>query len=125
MNREELDILANKVIGVAIDIHKSLGPGFTEKIYAKAVVHDLQENGIQCETEKSIQIRYKNLLLGQQRIDLIAEDELIIEFKNVPKIQGVHLKQMLSYLKVANKRLGLILNFNNSQLEIKRVANNF
>ncbi len=125
MNKEEIDELANKVIGIAINIHKALGPGFAERIYAKALVNDLRENKIQSDTEKSVQIKYKNLSLGTQRIDLVADDELVIELKNVPKIQRVHLKQLLSYLKALNKRLGLILNFGNSQLEIKRVANNF
>lgn len=125
MDREQLDNLAKKIIGIAIEIHKNLGSGFAEKIYVKALIHDLKEKDIQHSTERIFPVRYKDLLLGNQRIDLLIENELIIEIKVVPKIQRIHLAQLLSYLKISNKKLGLVLNFGTPQLEIKRVVYNF
>lgn len=125
MERKELDKLANKIIGKAIEIHKTLGPGFVEKIYSKALSYELSKNNIKFIKEKNIRVRYKELLLGNQRVDFLIEDVLILELKAVSSIGGIHLAQMLSYLKTTDKRLGLILNFARETLEIKRVANKF
>ena len=125
MNRNELDKLANRIIGIAIEIHKILGPGFAEKIYEKALVCELDKNGIRYSKEKVIKVKYKDLLLGDQRIDFLIEDELILELKSASMIAEVYKAQILSYLKAANKRLGLILHFGRERLEIKRVVNKF
>lgn len=125
MNRDELDKLANRIIGIAIEIHKILGPGFVEKIYEKALAYELDKNKIKYDQEKVIKVKYKDLLLGDQRIDFLIEDELILELKSASVITEVYKAQILSYLKAANKRLGLILNFGREQLEIKRVVNKF
>ncbi len=125
MNKEELDKLANKVIGIAIEIHKLLGPGFKEKVYSKALTYEMNQKKIKYETEKLIRIKYKNILLGNQKIDFLLEDDLLLEIKALPEIQPIHINQMLSYLKTSDKKLGLILNFGESKLGIKRVVNNF
>lgn len=125
MERKEIDSLVNKVIGIAIEIHKSLGPGFIESIYAKALAYELKEADISSNREKIITVRYKNLILGQHRLDFLVEDELILEIKAIYEITKFQLAQVLSYLKAADKRLAIILNFARGRLEIKRVANNF
>lgn len=125
MDRDRLDRLAKKIIGIAIEIHKILGPGFVEKIYTKALAYELSKNNIKFVKEKTIRVKYKNLLLGDQRVDFLIEDVLILELKAVSAIGDIHLAQMLSYLKTADKRLGLILNFAKGTLEIKRAANKF
>ena len=117
--------MANKVIGIAIGIHKIIGPGFIESIYAKALAYELKEAEINFNQEKVITVKYKDLLLGRHRLDFLVEDELILEIKAIYEITKFHLAQALSYLKAADKRLALILNFARGRLEIKRVANNF
>ena len=123
MTTEQLNKLSNKIIGIAIDIHKELGPGFVEKIYQRAMYLELKNSSINFEREKKVDIRFKKALLGYQALDFIIERELIIEIKAVSEINKIHMAQMLSYLKATSKKLGLILNFANDKLEIKRMAN--
>ena len=118
----QINELSNKIIGYAIRVHKSLGPGFIEKIYAKALAYELKKNGIKFNQEKSIKVRYEGLLLGEHRLDFLIEDEIILEIKAVYEINNFHMAQVLSYLKATNKKLGLILNFSRSRLEIKRAV---
>ena len=123
MDTEELNILSNKVIGIAINVHRILGPGFIEKIYQQALAKELGFSKIDFEQEKVIRINYKNELIGEQRIDFLIENELILEIKSTEKIGNIHISQLLSYLKTLDKKLDLILNFAQMQLGIKRVVN--
>ena len=122
---DELNDLSNRIIGIAIDIHKKLGPGFQEKIYEEALLKEFQKSGIGFEKQKVVRVEYDGMNLGNQRIDLLVDGEVIVEIKACTKIIPLHRDQVISYLKTANKRLGLILNFGRSKLEIKRVVNNF
>jgi len=122
---EELNDLSNRIIGIAIDIHKKLGPGFQEKIYEEALLTEFKKSGIGYEKQKVIRVDYDGQGLGNQRIDLLADDEIILEIKACTKIIPIYRDQVISYLKTANKKLGLILNFGRSKLEIKRVVHNF
>ena len=122
---EELNDLSNRIIGIAIDIHKKLGPGFQEKIYEEALLTEFKKSGIGYEKQKVIRVDYDGQGLGNQRIDLLADDEVILEIKACTKIIPIYRDQVISYLKTANKKLGLILNFGRSKLEIKRVVHNF
>ena len=124
MDRDKLNALSKRVIGIAIEVHKELKAGFNEKIYQNALAEELSAKDIKFEKEKPIAAYYKNKNVGEQRIDFIIEDELIIEIKSTDSISGIHIAQILSYLKTLNKRLGLILNFAQPKLGIKRVANN-
>ena len=123
--RDEINNLSNKLIGIAIEIHKQLGPGFTEKIYEKALEYELKENKVKFENQKVINVKYKDKLLGEQRIDFNVEDKIILELKAVSEINEIHMAQILSYLKSTDIRLGLILNFAKTKLEIKRIVNKF
>jgi GxxExxY protein len=122
---EELNDLSNRIIGIAIDIHKKLGPGFQEKIYEEALLTEFKKATIGFERQKVVRVDYEGQGLGNQRIDLILDGEVILEIKACTKIIQIHRDQVISYLKTADKKLGLILNFGRSKLEIKRVVHNF
>ncbi len=122
---EELNDLSNRIIGIAIDIHKKLGPGFQEKIYEEALLKEFERSGIGYEKQKVVRVDYNGLTLGNQRIDLLVNCAIILEIKACTKIIPLYRDQLISYLKTANKKLGLILNFGNRRLEIKRVVHDF
>lgn len=115
--------LANKIIGVSIKIHKEVGAGFVEKIYQRILYLELQKLGVNFKREVKIPIKWNKIIAGYQVVDFIVGDELLIEIKAVSKIETVHIAQMVSYLKAANLRLGLILNSGTAIPEIKRVIN--
>jgi len=123
--RDKLDDLSHRIIGVAIDVHKKLGPGFQEKIYEEALLKEFQKSGIGYEKQKVVRVDYNGVNLGNQRIDLLVDGEIIVEIKACNKIIPLFRDQVISYLKTTDKRLGLILNFGRSKLEIKRVVNKF
>jgi GxxExxY protein len=125
LKREEFNKLTGTIIGIAIEVHKELGPGFDEKIYSNALKEEFNRNRISYDKEKVIEVKYKGTKIGKKRIDFLVDNNIILELKAIDVIGDVHLAQMLSYLKAMDKRLGLILNFAQAKLEIKRVANNF
>jgi len=114
--------LTDRIIGLAIKIHKTLGPGFAERFYEKALTYELSKNKIKYTEQKNISVKYDNIQLGIHRVDLIVEEAVIVELKVVSEINEVNVAQMVSYLRVSNKKIGLILNFAKNKLEIKRVA---
>ena len=114
--------LTKEIIGSAIAVHKALGPGFTERIYSKALQLELQKHKLLFELEQTVRVRYDGHLLGTHRLDLVVNDTVVVELKAVYEINNFHIAQMLSYLKASGKRLGLILNFARGTLEIKRVS---
>jgi len=120
-----LNQLSHAIIGIAIDIHKKLGPGFQEKIYEEALLKEFQKSGIEYQRQKIVRVNYDGANLGNQRIDLLVDGEIILEIKACRKIIPIFRDQVISYLKTADKKLGLILNFGRRRLEIKRVVNNF
>jgi len=123
--RDKLNDLSHHIIGVAINIHKKLGPGFQEKIYEEALLTEFQKSGIGYEKQKVVRVDYDGITLGNQRIDLLIEGEVILEIKACREIIPIHRNQLISYLKTTNKKLGLILNFGRKKLEIKRVVHDF
>ena len=112
----------DKIISLAINVHKKLGPGFIERIYEKALEHELEENKINFVRQKQIKVKYDNVLLGNQKLDFLINNEIIVELKAVSEISEIHLAQMISYLKAASIKVGLILNFAKNRLNIKRVV---
>lgn len=115
--------LTDKVIELAIRVHKKLGPGFVERIYEKALSYELNKIDINHERQKLIRVVYNEILLGDQRVDMVIEDKIIVELKAVSELNNIHQAQMISYLKAADKKVGLILNFAGQKLEIKRIMN--
>jgi GxxExxY protein len=115
--------LARKVIGAAIEVHRILGPGFLESIYRRALAHELQLQGLLAEHEQPLRVPYKDIELDGQRLDLWVNRRIIVESKCVEEIAPIHLAQLISYLKTAKLRLGLVINFKVQRLKdgIKRV----
>lgn len=110
---------------MAIEIHKELGPGLVEKIYQRILYLELRRRGFNIEREKKISVVWKKCLIGYQVMDFLVNKELILEIKAKEKVSPIDGAQVLSYLKIAKKRLGLVLNFGAQTLEIKRVVNGF
>jgi GxxExxY protein len=125
----DLNELSSKVIGAAIDVHKQLGPGLLESVYQKCMEIELKERGLQVKTEVPLHVVYKGHEISDDafRIDLLIEDALVVELKSVEEIKPVHKKQLLTYLRLTTKQLGLLINFNESLLRegIIRIANEF
>ncbi len=115
MNWEPIDEsdegLAHRVIGAAIEVHRHLGPGFLESIYEQAMEHELRTSGLSVERERSILVRYKDIEISGQRLDLLVGGRIIVELKAVESILPIHEAQLISYLKATRLRLGLLINF--------------
>lgn len=123
MNENEL---SNKIIGCAIDVHKQLGPGLLESAYQECLRYELELIGLRVKKEIPMPIVYKDVKLDHgYRMDLLVEDKVVIEIKTVELLNDVHTSQVLTYLKLGNYKLGLLLNFYVSILKngIKRVIN--
>jgi len=125
MNNTENQI-ANKVIGCAIEVHKALGPGLLESAYQECLYYKLQQEGLVVEKEKLMPLIFEDVKLEcGYRIDLLIESKVVIELKSVESITDVHLAQTLTYMKLGNYKLGLLINFNVVLLKhgIKRIIN--
>ena len=124
MNENEL---ATIVIGHAINVHRNLGPGLLESAYEECLNYELVKNNLSVKKQKAMPVVYEEVKLDcGYRVDLIVENKLIIEIKSVDALNDVHLAQILTYLKLADWKLGLLINFNVSILKngIRRVVNN-
>ena len=118
--------LSKKVLGCAIEVHKLLGPGLLESAYQECLYYELVKSGLKVKKEKPMPIVYKEVKLDHgYRIDLLVEDKLVIEIKTVDAFTDVHTAQILTYLRLGNYKLGLLLNFHVTTLKhgIKRVIN--
>ena len=118
---EELDDLIYRVIGCMIAVHKELGPGFLESVYHRALEIELAHRKIGFESEQEINLQYRGKSLGIHRLDLLIEDQLIVELKTVDELHKKHYAQVRSYLKAADKPVGLLINFSDYQLDPRRV----
>ena len=116
----EDDPLSSKVIGLAIEIHKEIGPGYFESIYHRAMEIDLAEAGISFVTEASLPMKYKDHILGTFVADMIVDKRLLLEFKALENLPLVSEIQVVQYLKASHLDIGLILNFGTATLQIKR-----
>jgi GxxExxY protein len=117
--------LSREIVDAALEVHKELGPGLLESIYQQSLAHELQLRSLRCEVETPIEANYKGLNLeSAYRLDLLVEDKVIIEVKAVETILPVHKAQLLSYLKLSNLKLGLLINFHVPLMKygIKRVV---
>ena len=122
------DPLSYKVIGCAMEVYNVLGPGLLEGVYEKALLHELQLKGLSVVSQMPVEMNYKGVNLGEGlRLDLLVEDSIVIELKSVEELKPVHYKQLLTYLKLMDKRVGLLINFNVYDFRegIKRVVNEF
>jgi GxxExxY protein len=118
--------ISNKVIGVAIEVHRALGPGLLESAYKECLFYKLSQAGFAVEKEKPMPLVFENVRLEcGYRLDLLVNGKLVIETKSVECLNDVHLAQTLTYMKLGNFKLGLLINFNVLKLKdgLKRVVN--
>lgn len=109
----EFDALSKRVIGLAIDVHRELGPGLLESTYEACLAHELNSAGIPCVTQIPLPVLYKELKLDcGYRVDLLVDDALIIELKSSRALEPIHEAQLLTYLRLAGLNTGLLINFN-------------
>jgi GxxExxY protein len=112
-NKEQKDPRTSPIIGAAIEVHRHLGPGLLESAYEECLCHELHLRGLVFERQVALPVSYKGLQLDcGYRIDMVVEQEVVIELKAVDKILPVHEAQLLTYLKISGKRVGLLINFN-------------
>jgi GxxExxY protein len=119
--------LSRIVFDCALKVHQSLGPGLLESAYEECLYYELRETGLNVEKQKPLPLIYEEVKLDVgYRIDIIVENKLIIEIKSVEALNDVHFAQLLTYLKLTNCKLGLLINFNVSLIKngVKRVVNN-
>lgn len=119
--------ISNIVIGLAIEIHKKLGPGLLENVYKECLFYKIKQRGLLVEKEKSLPLVFEEVKLDcGYRVDLLVENKFLIEIKSVESLTVNHLAQTLTYLKLGNFKLGLLINFSESLLKngIRRVVNN-
>jgi GxxExxY protein len=118
--------LSGQIIGGAIEVHRILGPGLLESIYQEALALELTGPGLQVRQHTEVPVRYKERVLGAPlRLDMLVNDLIIVEIKSVEHLLAVHEAQLLSYLKLSDKSLGLLINFNTRILSrsVRRIAN--
>jgi GxxExxY protein len=118
------DVLTQKIIGAAIEVHRTLGPGLLESIYEEALCHEFDLRGIRYMRQVEIDVIYKNKTIKGQRIDIPVENEVVVEIKSLSKLPDVSTAQILSYLKATDLNRGLLINFGAKMLRegVKRIS---
>ncbi len=122
---KDLDAIATKVVDAAFQVHKALGPGLLESVYQTCLCHELKKRGLEVRAKVDLPIKYDGLDLDAGlQLDIIVEGSVIVELKAVEELHPVHEAQLLSYLKLTGKRLGLLMNFNVPLIKdgIKRIV---
>jgi GxxExxY protein len=114
--------LSQRIIGCSIQVHRSLGPGFLEKIYEEALAIEMNKAGLGFERQKIVQIHYAGIRVGEHRLDYLIESKVVLELKAAREIEDIHLATARSYLKALAVPLALVVNFAKPVLEIRRVV---
>jgi GxxExxY protein len=124
----DAEALASAVIGAAIRVHRVLGPGLLESAYEACLVHEITNLEIPTRRQVALPIRYDSVTLDVgYRLDVLVDDQLIVEVKSVDRLDRVHMAQMLTYLRLSGRRVGLLINFNTALLKngLRRVVNQY
>jgi len=116
-------LLTSKIIGCAITVHKSLGNGFQEVIYQRALQIEMSLNGISFHREFEMPIFYREEQIGTRRVDFLVEELISVELKAITKLEDVHFAQAINYLEAYNLEIGLLINFGETSLNFKRLTN--
>jgi GxxExxY protein len=127
-NSKRLDLITEKIIGCAIEVHRGIGPGLLESAYEECLCYELSQQGLRFERQVPLPVIYKGIKLDcGYKLDIIIEVSVIVEIKAVDRLTAIHEAQLLSYLRMLDKRVGLLLNFHSAVLKngIKRMVNNF
>ena len=117
--------LSTVIVGAAIEVHRVLGPGLLESAYQAALARELALRGLEFKREVSLPVAYKGVQLDcGYRLDFVVEEKVVVELKAVEKIEPIHMAQLMTYLRLSGKKLGLLLNFNAPQMKegIRRVV---
>ncbi len=118
--------LTYQIRGAIYDVYKALGPGLLESVYEEALCFELEQRGLKIERQKPVPVTYKgNTLKTELRLDILVEDKVVIELKSVEEIKKVFTKQLLTYLRLTNKKIGILVNFNTVNIftSITRIVN--
>jgi GxxExxY protein len=113
--------LTYEIIGVAMEVHSELGPGYNEEIYQKALEIELRNRKVQFEPQKSTEIKFKGEMVGLKFLDLLVDNKVVVEIKALSHLDSIHEAQLISYLKATKCEVGLLINFGAKKLEYKRI----
>lgn len=124
MQKYDDDPLTQKIIGCAIEVHRQLGAGLLESLYEEALAVEFELQGLKFQRQVELPVNYKGKLIGQYRLDLLVEDAVVVEIKSVERHNPIFEAQLLTYMKLTNKKVGLLINFNSKLLKdgVKRFA---
>ena len=125
IKENEASKITEKIIGCAYTVSNALGSGFLEKVYENAMCIELSKTKLSVEKQKPLKVIYDGHIVGEYFADLFVENEIIVELKAVKKFDNAHQAQLMNYLNACNKRYGLLLNFGNPKVEIKRMVNGY
>ena len=126
--KDRLDQITRRIIGAAIEVHQVLGPGLLESAYQTCLAFELRQRGVKVEEQRPLPIVYKDVHLDcGYRMDLLVENEIVVEIKALEQFAPIHEAQLLSYLRLSGKRVGLLINFHVRVLKdgLKRIVNEF
>jgi GxxExxY protein len=126
--KDKLDQITRRIIGAAIEVHKTVGPGLLESAYGACLAFELRQLGLKVEEQRPLPVVYKEINLDcGYRMDLVVENSVIVEIKAVEQLAPIHDAQLLSYLRISGKRVGLLINFHSRMLKdgLKRIVNEF
>ena len=114
---DEINKITEKIIGCAIEVHRNLGPGLLENVYEEAMCIEFDIQGVHYQRQVILPVNYKDRVIGEYRLDLLVEDAIVVELKSVERHDPVFEAQILTYLRVTGKRVGLLINFNSKLLK--------
>ena len=117
VNLEIVNATTERIIGCAIEVHRQLGPGLLESIYESALCIELELAGLRYERQVPVSVSYKTRVIGDLRLDLVVDNLVLVEIKSVERIEPVFEAQVLTYLKISGKKVGLLINFNSRLLK--------
>lgn len=116
------DELTHRIIACVIRVHQTLGPGFLERVYRRAMAIELRKQGLGIEAEKVVHVHYDGEVVGRYRIDLIVENRVIVELKTVERLNKAHYAQVRAYLKASERNVGLLVNFASATADFRRIV---
>jgi GxxExxY protein len=128
MNRDErvfLNSVSENVLGAVFEVSNTLGAGFLDKVYERALLKELEHRGLRAIAQAPFQVAYKGELVGQYFADILVEDVLVIELKCVDHLSNEHMAQCINYLKASGRTLCILINFQKPKVEWKRIVNGF
>jgi GxxExxY protein len=120
---ESLNELTKQIIGCAYTVSNSLGAGFLEKVYENALAHELRKSGLHAQQQQPIKVLYDGVVVGDYLADIVVDNSVLVELKAIKAFDDVHFAQCINYLKATGMKIGLLINFGQPKIEIKRFAN--